>query len=122
LATDLKRCSYYETCATYGLNVERVFQDGEYYYLETFLFFIPFPVTSVSVLAVRLSLELFTSHIVSSYIAVICRAWRLHTWSDCIALCHDILYYTVSGVVLCYDNMKYCFYFLCLHYVAFVYK
>lgn len=30
LAQDLKRCSYYETCATYGLNVERVFQDGEY--------------------------------------------------------------------------------------------
>ena len=29
LANDLKRCSYYETCATYGLNVERVFQDGE---------------------------------------------------------------------------------------------
>ena len=29
LASDLKRCSYYETCATYGLNVERVFQDGE---------------------------------------------------------------------------------------------
>ena len=29
LATDLKRCAYYETCATYGLNVERVFQDGE---------------------------------------------------------------------------------------------
>lgn len=29
LATELKRCSYYETCATYGLNVERVFQDGE---------------------------------------------------------------------------------------------
>ena len=29
LATDLKRCSYYETCATYGLNVERVFQDGK---------------------------------------------------------------------------------------------
>ncbi|EEZ97569.1 Centaurin-gamma-1A-like Protein [Tribolium castaneum] len=27
LANDLKRCSYYETCATYGLNVERVFQD-----------------------------------------------------------------------------------------------
>ncbi|XP_034315447.1 arf-GAP with GTPase, ANK repeat and PH domain-containing protein 1-like isoform X20 [Crassostrea angulata] len=27
-ATDLKRCSYYETCATYGLNVERVFQDA----------------------------------------------------------------------------------------------
>ena len=23
------RCAYYETCATYGLNVERVFQDGE---------------------------------------------------------------------------------------------
>ena len=31
LASDLKRCSYYETCATYGLNVERVFQDGKLY-------------------------------------------------------------------------------------------
>lgn len=31
LASDLKRCSYYETCATYGLNVERVFQDGKHY-------------------------------------------------------------------------------------------
>lgn len=30
LANDLKRCSYYETCATYGLNVERVFQDGKH--------------------------------------------------------------------------------------------
>lgn len=30
LSSDLKRCTYYETCATYGLNVERVFQDGEY--------------------------------------------------------------------------------------------
>ena len=29
LANDLKRCSYYETCATYGLSVERVFQDGK---------------------------------------------------------------------------------------------
>lgn len=28
LSNDLKRCTYYETCATYGLNVERVFQDG----------------------------------------------------------------------------------------------
>uniref|UniRef100_A0A182NF28 Small monomeric GTPase n=1 Tax=Anopheles dirus TaxID=7168 RepID=A0A182NF28_9DIPT len=28
LAQDLKRCTYYETCATYGLNVERVFQDA----------------------------------------------------------------------------------------------
>ncbi|XP_063230805.1 centaurin-gamma-1A isoform X2 [Bacillus rossius redtenbacheri] len=28
LAVDLKRCTYYETCATYGLNVERVFQDA----------------------------------------------------------------------------------------------
>lgn len=36
LASDLKRCSYYETCATYGLNVERVFQDGK----QTFLFFL----------------------------------------------------------------------------------
>ncbi|KAM7245718.1 hypothetical protein CapIbe_002016 [Capra ibex] len=27
LSSDLKRCTYYETCATYGLNVERVFQD-----------------------------------------------------------------------------------------------
>ena len=30
LSSDLKRCTYYETCATYGLNVERVFQDGTY--------------------------------------------------------------------------------------------
>ena len=30
LAVDLKRCAYYETCATYGLNVERVFQDGKF--------------------------------------------------------------------------------------------
>lgn len=30
LSNDLKRCTYYETCATYGLNVERVFQDGEW--------------------------------------------------------------------------------------------
>ncbi|ELW72475.1 Arf-GAP with GTPase, ANK repeat and PH domain-containing protein 1, partial [Tupaia chinensis] len=29
LSNDLKRCTYYETCATYGLNVERVFQDAE---------------------------------------------------------------------------------------------
>lgn len=28
LASDLKKCAYYETCATYGLNVERVFQDA----------------------------------------------------------------------------------------------
>ncbi|XP_046451965.1 centaurin-gamma-1A-like isoform X1 [Daphnia pulex] len=28
LASDLRRCSYYETCATYGLNIERVFQDA----------------------------------------------------------------------------------------------
>ena len=31
LANDLKNCFYYETCATYGLNVERVFQDGVHY-------------------------------------------------------------------------------------------
>ncbi len=30
LANDLKRCAYYETCATYGLNVERVFRDGKW--------------------------------------------------------------------------------------------
>ena len=29
LAADLRRCVYYETCATYGLNIERVFQDGQ---------------------------------------------------------------------------------------------
>lgn len=34
LAADLKRCSYYETCATYGLNVERVFQDGKFKLLK----------------------------------------------------------------------------------------
>lgn len=31
LAADLsRRCGYYETCATYGLNVERVFHDGKH--------------------------------------------------------------------------------------------
>uniref|UniRef100_A0A672R3T4 ArfGAP with GTPase domain, ankyrin repeat and PH domain 1 n=1 Tax=Sinocyclocheilus grahami TaxID=75366 RepID=A0A672R3T4_SINGR len=30
LSNDLKRCTYYETCATYGLNVERVFQDAKW--------------------------------------------------------------------------------------------
>jgi Arf-GAP/GTPase/ANK repeat/PH domain-containing protein 1/3 len=30
LANELKCCMYYETCATYGLNVERVFHDGNY--------------------------------------------------------------------------------------------
>lgn len=29
LCAEMKRCSYYETCATYGLNVDRVFQEGE---------------------------------------------------------------------------------------------
>lgn len=29
LCADMKRCSYYETCATYGLNVDRVFQEGK---------------------------------------------------------------------------------------------
>ncbi|CAF0838528.1 unnamed protein product [Adineta ricciae] len=28
LSNELKRCTYYETCATYGLNVERVFHDA----------------------------------------------------------------------------------------------
>lgn len=35
LANDLKRCSYYETCATYGLNVETVFQDGKRSFVVT---------------------------------------------------------------------------------------
>ena len=29
LSHELKRCTYYETCATYGLNVERVFHDSK---------------------------------------------------------------------------------------------
>lgn len=33
LACDL-RCPYYETCAIYGLNVERVFQDGKTIFIE----------------------------------------------------------------------------------------
>ena len=33
MAGDLRRCSYYETCATYGLNIERVFQDGQHFFL-----------------------------------------------------------------------------------------
>ena len=38
LAVDLKRCAYYETCATYGLNVERVFQDGKlpFYFIKKY--------------------------------------------------------------------------------------
>jgi hypothetical protein len=28
LANELKKCAYYETCASYGLHVERVFQDA----------------------------------------------------------------------------------------------
>lgn len=28
LCADVRRCTYYETCATYGLNVNRVFNDG----------------------------------------------------------------------------------------------
>jgi Arf-GAP with GTPase, ANK repeat and PH domain-containing protein 1/3/4/5/6/9/11 len=28
IQSDFRRCPYYETCATYGLNVERVFQDA----------------------------------------------------------------------------------------------
>lgn len=37
LAADLKRCSYYETCATYGLNVDRVFQDGKSLFTYVYL-------------------------------------------------------------------------------------
>ena len=58
LAADLKQCSYYETCATYGLNVERVFQVrksisyiflasifiiAKYYLLITLLILFPTP-------------------------------------------------------------------------------
>lgn len=28
LCSDVRRCTYYETCATYGLNVDRVFTEG----------------------------------------------------------------------------------------------
>ena len=45
LAVDLKRCAYYETCATYGLNVERVFQDGKfpfYYFWKVFWYLLWF--------------------------------------------------------------------------------
>ena len=38
LAVDLKRCAYYETCATYGLNVERVFQDGKFFFFIIFCY------------------------------------------------------------------------------------
>lgn len=43
LSSDLKRCTYYETCATYGLNVERVFQDGECSWRSR----VPFPLRGV---------------------------------------------------------------------------
>lgn len=39
LSNELRRCSYYETCATYGLNVERVFQDGKSFFFF-FVFFL----------------------------------------------------------------------------------
>ena len=29
MANDLKKCTYIETCASYGLHVERVFYEGE---------------------------------------------------------------------------------------------
>jgi hypothetical protein len=45
LAVDLKRCAYYETCATYGLNVERVFQDGNFF--KYFVYFDKFWVSVV---------------------------------------------------------------------------
>lgn len=38
LSNDLKRCTYYETCATYGLNVERVFQDGKGLFVHVCVF------------------------------------------------------------------------------------
>jgi hypothetical protein len=38
LSNELKRCTYYETCATYGLNVERVFHDGKQVFNQKFLF------------------------------------------------------------------------------------
>lgn len=31
LAVKIKKCAYYETCATFGLNVENVFKDGMFY-------------------------------------------------------------------------------------------
>lgn len=30
LCIDIRRCTYYETCATYGLNVDRVFTESEF--------------------------------------------------------------------------------------------
>lgn len=32
LCSDVRRCTYYETCATYGLNVNRVFNDGVWHH------------------------------------------------------------------------------------------
>lgn len=29
LCVDVRHCVFYETCATYGLNVDRVFQEGK---------------------------------------------------------------------------------------------
>ena len=37
MSSDLNRCAYYETCATYGLNVERVFQDGKISFITAYL-------------------------------------------------------------------------------------
>ncbi len=30
LCIDVRRCTYFETCATYGLNVDRVFNESEF--------------------------------------------------------------------------------------------
>lgn len=31
LCIDVRRCTYFETCATYGLNVDRVFNESEFH-------------------------------------------------------------------------------------------
>jgi len=38
LAAELKCCAYFETCATYGLNVERVFHDGNIFFFVSCLY------------------------------------------------------------------------------------
>ena len=37
LATELQNCSFHETCAMYGLNIERVFYDGRWLVVVMFL-------------------------------------------------------------------------------------
>ncbi|XP_060079111.1 arf-GAP with GTPase, ANK repeat and PH domain-containing protein 1-like isoform X3 [Ylistrum balloti] len=66
LANDLKRSSYYETCATYGLNVERVFQDACQKIVQTRYPSIPLSVQNVPSTPVHAQRHFFITQAVPS--------------------------------------------------------